>query len=100
MPTIKDKDTDSERKFNLILDEVSEKIMRVLLENPRIPYTKSSLAKNAEVSRNALYRRWEKFQELGIIEEAPSGGERELYRLNVDSEIANQIGEMLYLEDE
>ncbi|MDY6768649.1 MAG: AsnC family protein [Candidatus Nanohaloarchaea archaeon] len=34
-----------------------EKIVRVLLENPAIPYNTSQLAEAAGVSRNALYRR-------------------------------------------
>ncbi|MFB6100625.1 MAG: winged helix-turn-helix domain-containing protein [Candidatus Nanohalobium sp.] len=101
MPTTKDNPSprnSADRKYNLIIDEVTEKVMRVLLENPKIPYTKSSLAEASNVSRDALYRRWDKFKELGIIEEAPTGGKQEYYRLNSDSEIVNEIGKLLYLE--
>ena len=101
MPTTKNNPSpqnSTDRKYNFILDEVTEKIMRVLLENPKIPYTKSSLAEVSNVSRDALYRRWDKLQELGIIEEAPTGGKQSHYRLNTDSEIANQIGKLLYTE--
>lgn len=100
MPTTKEPPTDnSERKFNFIFDEVTEKVLRVLLENPKIPYNKSSLAEVSGVSRDALYRRWDKFKELEIIEEAPTGGSQEYYRLNTDSELVDQIGRILYLDE-
>lgn len=101
MPKTKNNPSPSDgkdRKYNFIIDEVTEKVLRVLLENPKIPYTKSSLAEVSDVSRDALYRRWDKFKELEIIEEAPTGGKQEHYRLNSDSDIVNQIGKLLYKE--
>lgn len=42
-----------------IIDRITEKIMRVLIETPSIPYNKKALAEKAGVSREALYMRWD-----------------------------------------
>lgn len=99
MPKTKKPPSNDDRRLNFILDEVTEKILRVLLENPTIPYNKSTLAEVSNVSRDALYRRWDKFKELGIIEESEIGGGSKYYQLNTDSELVDQIGRMLYLDD-
>lgn len=82
-----------------ILDKVTEDIMTVLLENPTMPYNKSTLAETAGVSRDALYRRWPSFVEAELVEPVPVGGRAEYYRLNSKSDIVNAIAKILFYQD-
>jgi DNA-binding Lrp family transcriptional regulator len=79
-----------------ILDSVTLKIIRVLLENPKIPYTKTSLAKSADISKDALYNRWETLTETGLVQNADVESGHDHYQLNQDSEIADLLGKLLY----
>lgn len=67
-----------------ILDSATLHVAKVLLENSQIPYTKTGLAKNAGISRDALYRRWDTYRELGLIEEADVESGHDHYQLNSD----------------
>lgn len=82
-----------------ILDDCTEKIMRVLIENPAVPYNKSSLAEAAGISRDALYSRWEELEKKEVIMEAKVEGKADYYRLNPDSEIVDSISRILYLRE-
>lgn len=79
-----------------IVDYTTFKVGKVLLENPSIPYTKTSLSETAGISRDALNRRWNTYKEIGLIEQAEVGSDSEYWQLNSDSEIANLLGEILY----
>lgn len=85
--------TVTERDY--ILDPVTRKVVEVLLENPGVPYNKSSLAREADVSRDALYRRWETFVEMGVVREVQTGSESSYYRLHEDSETVEAIEKLL-----
>lgn len=79
-----------------MLDDVTEKIVRVLLENPAIPYNKSQLAEAAGVSRNALYRRWETLEAYDLVEEAEVGSKETYWTLNADAAAADALTRLLY----
>lgn len=79
-----------------MLDDVTEKIVRVLLENPAIPYNKSQLAEAAGVSRNALYRRWGTLQRYELVEEADVGAKGTYWTLDADSPAADALTRLLY----
>lgn len=53
-----------------ILDSVTLKIVKTLFENPETPYNKTSLADAANVSKDALYSRWNTLVEGGLVEKA------------------------------
>jgi DNA-binding Lrp family transcriptional regulator len=53
-----------------ILDSVTLKIAKTLFENPKTPYNKTSLADAANVSKDALYSRWNTLVEGGLVEKA------------------------------
>ena len=78
-----------------IVDEVTYKVANVLLDNPKVPYNKSQLAEAAGVSREALYRRWETFQETGLIERAEVGSNSEYWTLNPDSQISENLSQIM-----
>ncbi|MDY6769524.1 MAG: Lrp/AsnC family transcriptional regulator, partial [Candidatus Nanohaloarchaea archaeon] len=63
MPQLKRK----QEGIEYLLDDVTMKIVDTLLDNPAIPYNKSQLAEAADVSRDALYRRWDTLVERGIL---------------------------------
>ncbi|MFU1780213.1 hypothetical protein ACM16X_02400 [Haloarcula japonica] len=79
-----------------IFNEVSLKVARVLLENPKIQYTKTSLAEAADISKDSIYRRWGTFVETGLVEEANVDSGHDYYQLNSDSEIADTLGKLIY----
>ncbi|MDY6777793.1 MAG: winged helix-turn-helix domain-containing protein [Candidatus Nanohaloarchaea archaeon] len=83
----------SERDY--ILDPVTRKVVEVLLENPDVPYNKSSLAEEAGVSRDALYRRWDTLMDMGIVEEVTMGSEASYYSLHGESEAVEAIQKLL-----
>lgn len=78
-----------------IFDETSLKILKVLIENPKIPYNKSELARQAEVSRHALYKRWDGIEELGIVKKADVEGKQEYYELDSNSDLVDAISKTL-----
>lgn len=78
------------------LDSVTKEIVEVLLENPKIPYSKTSLAEEANISKDALYRRWHSFKEVGLVEEAEVESKTQHWRLNSESSIADNLGSLLY----
>lgn len=79
-----------------ILDSITLKIVRVLLENPKIPYTKTSLAKSANISKDALYSRWDTLTETRLVQKADVESGHDHYQFNPDSEIADLLGKLLY----
>lgn len=82
-----------------VLDTVTAKVLNVLIQHPTIPYNKSQLAEQADVSRDALYDRWDTYIKLGMIQEAEIGGNRTYWTLNPDSEIVDGVARILYSKD-
>lgn len=81
-----------------ILDSVKANILGLVLENPTIHYNKAQLARHAGVPRDALYDRLDTLLSYGILEEADVGMDRTHYKLNTDSQAANAVAQLLYLE--
>lgn len=94
MPKLKNK----EKRAQYILDEITVKIVDTLLDNPTIPYNKNQLAEAADVSRDALYRRWEALRENNIVKksEVKSGGD--YWELDGSSETVEAIAKILHQE--
>lgn len=79
-----------------ILDDITLRIVQTLLDNPLIPYTKTQLADAADVSRDALYRRWDELQSYDILERAESESGGDYWRLNQDSDAVRAIATLLH----
>jgi len=77
-----------------IFDSESLKILQTLMENPQITYNKTQLAKQSDISRQALYRRFPAFEEKDIIIDSSAPGESSFYQLNTESELVNNIGKI------
>ena len=54
-----------------IMNPESKKLLNTLIQNPEREFNKKELAEEAEISRDALYRRWDKFEQL-VLEEKGS----------------------------
>ena len=81
-----------------ILDEITAKIVQLLIENPTIYYNKSQIARHADVSRDALYNRLDALLAHGVLKEVEVGNEHTHYKLNQDSPSTNAIAQLLYPE--
>ena len=78
-----------------IMDPQSKKIIRTLIENPEREFNKKELAEVAGVSRDALYRRWEPLNQLGILQDTGSN-----YKLKRDKSMVYHLRELLKDIDE
>ena len=80
--------------LELILDEPLAKIIEFLLENPVMDYSKTDLAEQTSVSRSTLYRKWDILEELSIIRKSRKYQNTQLYKLDTDSSIVNELGRL------
>ncbi|WP_313694133.1 hypothetical protein [Halorarum halobium] len=82
-----------------ILDSVTLKIAKLLLENPKIKYNKTTLAEKAGVSKDALYDRWDTLVKGGLIEKAEVESEVDHWQLNQDtsSPLPEALGRIMYV---
>lgn len=92
MPELKNK----EKRGKYILDDVTVKIVDTLLDNPAIPYNKNQLAEAANVSRDALYRRWDSLLEHNILKKSDIGAKGDYWELNEDSDTVEAITRILH----
>lgn len=87
--------------LEILVYESLAKLVEFLLENPVMDYSKTDLANEVGVSRSTLYRRWDVLEQLSIIRESRKYQNIQLYRLDVDSPIVNELGRLKRrLEDE
>ena len=69
-----------------IMNPESKKLLNTLIQNPEREFNKKELAEEAEISRDALYRRWDSMEQLGVLEETGSR-----YKLNQDNDTVSQL---------
>jgi DNA-binding Lrp family transcriptional regulator len=82
-----------------ILDSITLKIAKTLFENPKIPYNKTSLAKAADVSKDALFRRWDTLVEGGLVEKAEVESSVDHWQLKTNgaSPLPDALSQILYI---
>ncbi|MFP4052198.1 MAG: winged helix-turn-helix domain-containing protein [Thermoplasmata archaeon] len=80
--------------LEIILDKPLAKIIEFLLENPVMDYSKTDLSGQTGISRSTLYRKWDLLEELSIIEKTRKYQNTQLYKLDTDSEIVNELGRL------
>lgn len=69
-----------------IMNPESKKLLKTLIKNPEREFNKKELAEEAEISRDALYRRWNSMEQLELLEETGSR-----YKLNQDNDTVSQL---------
>lgn len=57
-------------------------------------YSKTDLAEQTGISRSTLYRKWDLLEELSIIEKTRKYQNTQLYKLDTDSEIVDELGRL------
>ncbi len=57
-------------------------------------YSKTDLAEQTGVSRSTLYRKWDILEELSIIRKSRKYQNTQLYKLDTDSSIVDELGRL------
>ena len=70
------------------------KILDFFLENRFWDYTKTDVAREAEVSRVQLYRVWNILEKLEIVKPSRKIGATVLYKANTESPIFKKLSEL------
>jgi len=82
-----------------ILDSITLKIAKTLFNNPKIPYNKTSLAEAADVSKDALFSRWNTLVKGGLVEKADVESNVDHWQLarNTTSPLPDALSKILYV---
>lgn len=72
-----------------IMNPESKKLIKTLIENPEKKFNKKALAEEADVSRDALYRRWDEIEQL-VLDEKDNK-----YKLNKESDAVEHFRAIL-----
>ena len=91
MPELK-----NDNKTKYILDDVTVKIVDTLLDNPAIPYSKTQLAEASDISRDALYRRWDSLVRNNIVKKSNVESSGDYWELDQDSEKVEAIARLMH----
>ena len=80
--------------LNLTGDIPLFRIIDFLLENKGIDFSKSDIAKGAEISRASLFNYWEEIEKHGIVRVTRRFGKTKLYTLNGKNPVTQKIIEL------
>ena len=80
--------------LNLTGDMPMFKIIDFLLDNKGMDFSKSDIAKGAEISRASLFNYWSEIEKHGIAKVTRSFGKTKLYTLNIKNPITHKILEL------
>lgn len=80
--------------LNLTGDMPLFRIIDFLLENKGVDFSKSDIAKGAEISRASLFNYWDEIEKHGIVRVTRSFGKTKLYTLNGKNPVAQKIIEL------
>ena len=61
------------------------KVLEFLIEGRELDYSISDIAEGAGIGRTTLFRVWNDFVELGIVENTRNIGNAKLYKLNLSN---------------
>ncbi len=67
------------------------KIVDFLIDNKVMDYTKSDIAKGAEISKASLFNYWKELEKQDIVKVTRKFGKTRLYTLNTESVITKRI---------
>ncbi len=70
------------------------KVIDFLLENKGMDFSKSEIAKGAEISRASLFNYWPEIEKHGIVKVTRQFGKAKLYTLNSQNPVAQKIIEL------
>lgn len=67
------------------------KIIDTLLDHPSHEYTKKELAEVTSLSEKTVYNKWNKIEELDVVEESRKIGNTTLYTANTESPVVEGL---------
>ena len=67
------------------------KILDVLMNHPSMDYSKKELAEAAGIAESTVHRSWDKITRMNAVTESRKYGKTQLYKLNQDSNIVQQL---------
>ena len=70
------------------------RVISFLLENRIFDYSKTDIAKNAEVGWSTLHEIWKRLEELNIVKFTRRVGKSKMYRLNEENPIVRKMIEI------
>ena len=70
------------------------RVFDFLIENSLFDYTKTDLAKNAEISRASLYKVWPTLEKYELVKENRKIGNTILYKLNKKNPVVQKLIEL------
>lgn len=70
------------------------KVIDFLLENKGMDFSKSEIAKGAEISRASLFNYWPEIEKHGIVNVTRQFGKAKLYTLNSKNPVTQRIMEL------
>lgn len=86
------------KEKSLLLQLVGEmplfKVLDFLIDNKGMDFTKTDIAKGAEISRASLFNYWHELEIYGIVRVTRKFGKTKLYTLNTKSIITQKILEL------
>jgi len=77
--------------LNLTGDMPMFKIIDFLLENKGTDFSKTDIAKGADISRASLFNYWDELEKHGIVKATRSFGKTKLYTLNSKNPVTRKI---------
>ncbi len=80
--------------LNLTGDMPLFRIIDFLLDNKGMDFSKTDIAKGAEISRASLFNYWNEIEKHGIVRVTRSFGKTKLYTLNRKNPVAQKIIEL------
>jgi len=80
--------------LNLTGDMPLFKIVDFLLDNKGMDFSKTDIARGAEISRASLFNYWAELEKHGIVKTTRSFGKTRLYTLNSRNPITQKIIEL------
>ena len=83
--------SDKSLLLNLTGDMPLFKIIDFLLDNKGMDFSKTDIAKGAEISRASLFNYWAELERHGIIKTTRSFGKTKLYTLNSKNPVTQKI---------
>ena len=90
MPLNKDNTMTRNKHEGRIMNPESKKPLNTPIKNPERKFNKKELAKKAGISRDALYRRWDDIEQLGILRDTGSN-----YKLKRDDSLVYHLREII-----